>query len=186
MPRRFAVVAELARLGSMPPLPRRQFLSWPERRAKLPAVQSLWIGDRLGPLEQLCIASFLEQGHPFELFVYNDVAGLPDGTQLRDAAEIMPQSDLLRIGFGHMQSCSDLFRYKLLHERGGWWVDMDMLCVRPLPFAHDHVYGWEDNEYVNGAALYAPRGSSLMRTAFIEARIARNWPLTLPIQGRDF
>lgn len=154
-----------------------------ERRAKLPAVQSLWIGDRLGPLEQLCVASFLEQGHPFDLYVYNDVAGLPNGTQLRDAAELMPQPDLLRIGFGHMQSCSDLFRYKLLHERGGWWVDMDMLCVRPLPFAHDHVYGWEDNEYVNGAALHAPRGSSLMRTAFIEAHrpeLAAHPPYTGP------
>ena len=36
-------------------------------------IQSLWIGERLSVMEQLSIRSYLDQGHPFHLYVYSPV-----------------------------------------------------------------------------------------------------------------
>ena len=33
---------------------------------------------------------------------------------------------------GSLAAFSNLFRYKLLLERGGWWVDTDVICLRPF------------------------------------------------------
>ena len=53
-------------------------------------VQSLWIGDRLSAMEQLCISSFLRQGHAFHLYVYQETAGIPAGTVVLDGNRILP------------------------------------------------------------------------------------------------
>jgi hypothetical protein len=47
-------------------------------------VQSLWIGDRLSVMEQLCISSFLRHGHVFHLYVYQQTEGIPAGTVVLD------------------------------------------------------------------------------------------------------
>jgi hypothetical protein len=44
-------------------------------------IQSLWIGPELSRLEQLSIASFLKNGHPYELHVYDELPGIPAGCQ---------------------------------------------------------------------------------------------------------
>ena len=46
---------------------------------KLPIIQSFWVGEPLSKLEQLCIQSFLDNGHEFHLYVYDDVQGIPEG-----------------------------------------------------------------------------------------------------------
>ena len=38
---------------------------------------------------------------------------------------------------------SDLFRYKLLYELGGYWVDMDMICLRPFRFREKYIFSAE-------------------------------------------
>ena len=32
-----------------------------------------------------------------------------------------------------------MFRYKMLYDEGGTWVDMDMICIKPLIF-HEKLY----------------------------------------------
>lgn len=99
-------------------------------------IQSLWIGNRLSAMERLAIQSFLANGHDFHLYCYNDVEGLPAGTVVRDGNDILPESRIFAYadGFakGSHAAFSNHFRYKLLLERGGWWVDTDVVCLRPF------------------------------------------------------
>lgn len=113
----------------------------------LETVQSLWIGDRLSTMEQLCIQSFLDHGHPFHLYCYQSIEGVPEGTVVRDGREILPDDEIFvyqrGCGKGSPSAFSNFFRYKLLLERGGWWADLDAFCMRPLDFEAEHVFGYE-------------------------------------------
>jgi hypothetical protein len=55
-------------------------------------IQGLWIGPELSTLEQLSIASFLQNGHDYHLYVYDEPKNVPVGTLIRDAGEILPSS----------------------------------------------------------------------------------------------
>ncbi|TWT46786.1 glycosyltransferase [Botrimarina hoheduenensis] len=131
--------------------------------------QSLWIGDRLGPMEQLSIESFLHFGYDFRLFAYGKPAGVPEGVRLVDAREVLPESEVffVRKGFGKGSPAyfADRFRYTMLHQRGGWWVDTDMICVAPWEFDSAHVVGAQRQngpDGVNNAVIRSPAGSALM------------------------
>jgi hypothetical protein len=85
-------------------------------------IQSLWIGDRLSVMERLCISSFLQNGHEFHLYVYQDTAGVPPGTVLRDGNEILPSERIFT--YREHQSYAgfaNFFRYKLMLEKR-WMV----------------------------------------------------------------
>lgn len=109
----------------------------------LEPVRSLWVGDALPAAQIACIRSFLRVGHPFELFVYNHVQGVPEGVTLRDADEIMPRHRVFTYGpasggaAGGLGGFSNLFRYAMLLRLGGCWVDTDNFCLAPFP--HDRV-----------------------------------------------
>src|SRR6185369_14164179 len=115
-------------------------------------IQCLWIGPRLSAMERLAIASFLRHGHEVHLYTYGHVAGIPLGTVVRDGNEILPAS---RIFFysdcGSPSGFANFFRYKLLLERGGWWVDTDMVCLKPFDFADEYVFASEND--VKGEAI---------------------------------
>ena len=66
-------------------------------------VQSLWIGGRLSTMERLSILSYLEQGHPFHLYVYGPVANIPDGTIVRSGQEILPSEEIFCYQHGYRQ-----------------------------------------------------------------------------------
>jgi len=132
---------------------------------KLP-VQSLWIGDRLSRLEQLCIRSFLRHGHSFHLYVFKPPQGIPPGTEVRDAGEILPPSRIFQYTeYATYAGFANFFRYKLLLERGGWWVDMDMVCQRPFLVSSEYVISSEildGGPFPNVGAIKVPPGSPLM------------------------
>jgi hypothetical protein len=134
---------------------------------ELPEVRSLWIGPELSTLERLTIRSFLANGHTFRLFVYDDVRGIPDGTLVSDASEILPRSCIFTYpGSGSYAGFANWFRYRLVLERGGWWVDLDTVCLRPLDFEANYVFSSEVHEgrpAIDLAVLKAPKGSDLCR-----------------------
>ena len=120
------------------------------------ALGSLWIGAELGPVEQLCLLSFLEHGHDITLYAYEPVAGVPPGVQVADAREVFDSQKIVR----HKKSQSaalhsDFFRYALLAKTSRMWVDLDLFCLRPFIFPSAYVYGHENEATVNGAALSA-------------------------------
>ena len=122
------------------------------------------------PLEQLVIRSFLSNGHGFRLYVYDEVAGVPEGTTLMDANRILPRSQIFRYsGNGSFAGFANFFRYKLLLENGGWWVDMDTVCLQPFDFDTDYVVSSEmctGASVIDIAALKAPAGSPLTEYAW--------------------
>jgi hypothetical protein len=130
-------------------------------------IQCLWIGRALSPLEQLSIRSFLDNGHEVHLYVYEQVEGVPRGTCIRNAERVLPRSaQFLYREHPSYAGFANFFRYRLLLEKGGWWVDLDTICLRPLDFAADYVFSSEDvlegGTKANLAATRVPAGSELM------------------------
>ena len=133
-------------------------------------VQGLWVGDELSVMEQLSIASFLYHGHDYHLYVYQDVKNVPDGTVIRDGNEILPASMIFQYtDYPTYAGFSNFFRYKLLLDRGQWWADTDMVCLKPFAFAEDIVFSTErddDRTVVNCGAIRVPAGSEIMAYAW--------------------
>jgi mannosyltransferase OCH1-like enzyme len=133
-------------------------------------VQGLWIGSALSVMEQLSITSFLRNGHEYHLYAYNELSNVPVGTKIMDGNEILPASAIFQYkdrpsyaGF------ANYFRYKLLLERGGWWVDSDVVCLRPFVFPEEHVFASElnvGNEIIASCVIKAPIASEVMAYAW--------------------
>jgi hypothetical protein len=141
-------------------------------------VHGLWIGSNLSKLELLTLCSFVDHGHDFNLWTYSDIhCHLPQRARLRDAAEILPADCVFRrstidaecgVGSGSCAGFSDLFRYKLLYEYGGYWVDMDVTCLKPLDFAEPYLFRSHRLGAV-GNVMKCPPGSRLMEITYDRA-----------------
>jgi mannosyltransferase OCH1-like enzyme len=133
-------------------------------------IQGLWIGSELSIMEQLCISSFLQNGHQFHLYVYNEMRNIPPGTIIKDGNEILPAERIFMYrDWASYAGFANFFRYKLLLERGGWWVDMDLVCIKPFDFDDEYVFSSEiskGEEVVNCGAIKSPAGSLLMAYAW--------------------
>lgn len=133
-------------------------------------IQGLWIGPELSIMEQLSVASFLQNGHEYHLYVYDDVKNIPAGTVINDGNEILPASRIFQ--YKHSSSYAgfaNFFRYKLLLERGGWWVDSDTICLKYLDFPEEHVFSTEiyrGLEVINSGLIKAPINSQAMAYAW--------------------
>jgi hypothetical protein len=136
-------------------------------------VQGLWIGDRLSTLERLSITSFLAHGHEYRLYTYKPVTNVPCGARLEDARAVLPESMIFQYAkYPSYAGFANYFRYKLLLERGGWWVDTDVICLQPFDFAADHVIGSElagdGTPTPSSGIIKAPAGSAAMGFAWEE------------------
>jgi hypothetical protein len=142
-------------------------------------IQSLWIGRPLSLIEYLSISSFLQNGHKYHLYCYEEIKNVPPGTTLCDASEILPASQVFRYQSGHgkgsVAAFSNLFRYKLLLERGGWWMDTDVVCLRPLDFVDTVVFAQENRpKGALGAASFAiklPKGHTVADQCYRHASL---------------
>ena len=136
-------------------------------------VQGLWIGGSLSKIEQLSIASFLQNGCDYDLYVYSDVANVPAGVTIKDAAQIIPQSEIFTYAHNNRgySAFANWFRYELLYQRGGVWVDLDVVCLRPLTLDEPILFGYENPQWINNAVLRFPKQHHIMR---IMAKLAKN------------
>jgi hypothetical protein len=135
-------------------------------------VHGLWIGDRLSLMEHLTLRSFLACGHRFVLWVYSPLTDrLPEGVEVRDAAQIVPRERVFSYRAGRFRGSfagfSDLFRYKLLYDHGGWWSDLDVACLKPLDFDQWYAFHPHGRLGLVGSVLKAPPKSELMRRCCI-------------------
>jgi mannosyltransferase OCH1-like enzyme len=126
-------------------------------------VQGLWIGPELSAMEQLSIASFLRNGHEYHLYVYGEVKNIPVGKKVKDGdEEILPVSMIFQYRREKSYSAfSNFFRYRLLLERGGWWVDTDTICLKPFRFEEEYVFSSEKldgADFINSGVIRVPRG----------------------------
>ncbi len=162
-------------------------------------VKSLWLGNSLSTMEKMSISSFLYHGHEFHLYTYNKI-NVPNGTILKDANEIVPKDEVFKDDIESYVCFSDLFRYKLLLEKGGYWVDTDIICLRGFDFKSEYVFAGERTEdgseernkygtqWVNGCVLRAPANSNLMKHCYETSKFMKSkeskldgWELGPPI-----
>lgn len=133
-------------------------------------IKGLWIGNELSPNEILSINSYLHHNHVFELYVYDRIKNVPDRVVIKDAEQIVPRAEIFSYTGGHHKKSysmfSDYFRYKLLFELGGWWSDLDAVCLKPYDLNQDYVFMQEKqkraDDRVCGGVLKTPKGSPLM------------------------
>jgi hypothetical protein len=129
-------------------------------------IQSLWVKGTLKSLQRLCIKSFLDNGHEFHLYTYNPDINAPTGTVIKDAKEIIANEKVFLDSRGTLACFSDWFRYELLYEKGGWWVDADQLCLKAFDFDSDYVFSSEHAggtfRKVNTNAIKVPPHSDII------------------------
>ncbi|HLP19110.1 MAG TPA: glycosyltransferase [Chitinophagales bacterium] len=141
-------------------------------------VNALWIGSRLSKIEMLTLQSFVDNGHVFHLWTYGPIENeLPEGVIMEDANEILPSDKIFRYkhvnkyghGKGSVSGFSDIFRYKLLYEKGGWWIDMDVTCLKPLNVTTPYFFRQHHDLDLVGNVMKCPPQSQLMLSCFTEA-----------------
>jgi hypothetical protein len=141
-------------------------ISVPERNKDAETVQTMWIGDKLSPMEQVALSSFVYKGHNVHLYTYSDIENVPDGVVIKDGNEILPEDMIFsyktEVGKGSYSAFSNYFRYKLLYDKGGYWVDTDMICQRSLSFFNDreYVFAQELVPPTDGAGNVSPKAAS--------------------------
>jgi len=119
------------------------------RRARY-LLQAYWSGAPLSFLETLCLESWIRFGARVDLYTHDDVktmtAQIPDAcknlVRVLNADVIVNRSKKFDYTGGHKAKrsdafkalpFSDLFRYELLRKRGGIWMDLDIVLIRPIP-----------------------------------------------------
>ncbi|MGQ9847904.1 MAG: glycosyltransferase, partial [Bacteroidales bacterium] len=162
-------------------------------------VHSLWIGNKLSQLELLTLISFTTHGHLFYLWTYNPIeTPLPSNVVIRDANEILHKSKIFKYkysdqyghGKGSYAGFSDVFRYALLYKYGGWWVDMDVTCLKPLDFPEPYVFRSHHELKIVGNIIKCPPFSKLMQKCYEEAFFLidennKNWNKPIEILNRN-
>lgn len=138
-------------------------------------INGLWVGKSLSKLELLTIHSFLAHGYDFRLWVYDDLrTRVPEKTILTDANEIISRDKVFSYkhrneyghGMGSYAGFSDIFRYKLLYERGGWWSDMDITCLKKITCSAPYYFRPHHELPVVGNLMKCPKGSELMQLCY--------------------
>jgi hypothetical protein len=153
------------------------------------AIQCLWIGTALSRMEIMCIKSYLKNAHTVYLYAYDNVENVPEGVTVIDANTIIPSDKIFK--YKHHDSYAafaNLFRYKLLLEKGGYWTDLDNVCIRTLPTPESFVFASErltsGDFSVNNCFMYATKDSEIMNFCYSTALSKKpeqlNWGDTGP------
>ena len=120
--------------------------------------QSFWWGDALSPYEVLCLKSFIACGHGFDLYTFDRDIVVPQGVRVCDASEIIKEDQVFvyeqGVEKGSPAAFANLFRYKLLVERGGWWSDTDVVCLSEHIPIFNEFFAYQGPKLINNALLY--------------------------------
>ena len=137
--------------------------------------QFLWVEGRLSTMEQLCLTSFLNNAYEVHLYTYGVVTDIPQGVTVKDGRKILPYSRIFQSEGSQGRNSSytafaDLFRLALLSQRGGWWFDMDMICLQHLPPPKALMFAstWE-GEYgqcVSNCAIWSPAADPALTSLY--------------------
>jgi hypothetical protein len=141
----------------------------------LPHINALWIGGDLPRMGQICLVSFLSHGHPVTLYCYDPITNAPSGIEVADAGAIVDRAEIFVNRRGSVASFADLFRWELLYQRGGVWVDCDVFCLRPLDLQDDPLFGLQDAHSVAIGVLGLQRQSTIAKDMITAARSPHRW-----------
>jgi hypothetical protein len=150
--------------------------------------QSFWWGEPLSPYEWLSLKSFTDFGHGFDLYSFDPDIAVPAQVRVRDAAELVSREQFFvyesGFGKGSPAAFANLFRYKLLAERGGWWVDTDVVCLSDAIPDYPQFAARQDDGFVNNAVMrFEGRHPVMLRCLEVAAEKGRSvrWGDTGPL-----
>jgi hypothetical protein len=147
------------------------------KKQKKVIVQSVWVGSALSRMEQYSIKSFLTLGYEYHLYTYEKVANIPKGVKIKDANTIMPHKEVFDLKKTFLPF-SDIWRYKMLYDKGNYWVDLDMIAIKRFDFDNEeYVFSSErtiqegafssySHKVPNIGIIKAPKGSKFFLEAY--------------------
>ncbi len=125
-----------------------------------------WMGN-LSIYEIANIESFIDNGFKVNIWTYDmnlDFQHLQNKLKIKDASIILDKNLLYRFNQGKqkssMSSFSNIFRFELLKKYGGWWFDMDCICIKGveefknLTLENDFIIGRERVNYTGSSVLF--------------------------------
>ncbi|HEX3710304.1 MAG TPA: hypothetical protein VHV56_10495 [Pseudolabrys sp.] len=131
-------------------------------------LRTFWQGESMGPYQLLCLRSFVDRGHRVEVYTTNRALGLPRWLTRKNAEDIVDPDQVVRYQPQHERVAinAELFRYALLHQLGGWWIDPDVvLLADELPTGDLFISGPNEFDLVSTAAVMVPAGHPLLGAA---------------------
>jgi tetratricopeptide (TPR) repeat protein len=151
----------------------------PDGSASLPQIHCFYevLSDsaRHGSLIAATV-SMRTAGHPVRVWSYSPkkIEFLrPHGIEVGRADDVLPRGLFEQIVAGSdIRYFSDVFRYAVLYEHGGLWMDSDVVLLRPFPFRGDHFFnlqwqsGSRNEHFVCGNVIYAKPHSHHLRNLY--------------------
>jgi hypothetical protein len=133
---------------------------------------AFWHGAPLTALHWACLRSFAELGHQVHLYTYQNLE-VPEGIDILDAGEIIDCQNLFffkndSLSTPDIGPFSDVFRFKLLSMRGGWWIDADVLCNRRLFPSCRYAWAIENRTTVGTSQIKLPANDPIARQLYQE------------------
>lgn len=157
-------------------------------------IHTLWIGDSLSAMEKLMLLSFLHYNCTVYLWTYENSLNAPEGITIKDANEIIPEHNVFSYksenkyghGKGSLSGFSDIFRYKLLFEKGGIWIDSDVTCLKEFKIDEPYFFRFHHQIGLVGNVLKTPKNAPLMqwcynKTVQLVDKENTNWLLPIEI-----
>lgn len=133
-------------------------------------VQGFWTGPPLTPLHWACLRSFVNCGHQFVLYSYETLAA-PEGVCVKDARQIISEEEIFYFDNPETRTrdiapFADYFRLRLLHDVGGWYCDVDTVCLSSRLPAGPRVWARQCPELnldsVSNGQLFFEKGDPLV------------------------
>jgi hypothetical protein len=126
---------------------------------------TFWWGERLRRIDVVCLKSMVKAGCRVKLFTFGPVDGMPRSVERHDAARILSK-DVFRRLDPHfpalrskvtIQQYSDIFRIALMKHGEGFWLDTDVLLLKPFsPPADRPFLARENRSRLGVSALFFP------------------------------
>jgi hypothetical protein len=133
-------------------------------------INGMWVGKSLSDLEKLSINSFLKNGHEYHLYLYDDIKGVPDGVVVKDANTILRYERMKKRVFSYWFQCA------LLYEKGGWWSDLDVVCLKRFDIDRPYVFSTEGGRRgtISNCVIKAVKNSEMMRYCYSQFEKVEN------------
>lgn len=127
-----------------------------------------WVG-KLSIYEILSLKSFLANGFEISFWTYEEKIEnlylLRDlNIKIKDASEILDIKLIEKFSQGKQKaspaSFANLFRLEVLLKNGGWWFDLDCICLKnaenfkQLVSDKDYILGREYENYIGNSVMY--------------------------------
>jgi len=135
-------------------------------------VRTFWVGPPLSAYEILSLKSFLCTGARVILYSYEPGLAVPAGVDLRDANEVLAVGILERYNAGNTKAWarhSDLFRYTMLEKFGGWYADLDIVCLADRLPLGEMYFGRANEARIFAGLLKFPKGAAVLKELVAEA-----------------